>query len=570
VPVRLPKSVRSIHRLETIARVLSVHGFGHIVEKLGLEKYIPLPKRIRQPGIPDLETETESNLGYRLARVCEDLGPTFIKLGQILSTRPDLLPADMIAELAKLQDRVPPFDTEKARQIIADDLGLNTDEAFETFAESPFASGSIAQVYRATTRPTANRPSCRVVVKVKRPDIEDTTKLDMIILAWIAEVAERFVPELKAYQPAVIAEEFEQTLLREMDFINEAATVERFNEAMGEDANFRVPKVFWELTGPAVLTLEEMQGISLRTLLAGDDDGIDRKLLAHRLADGFVRQFFEIGLFHADPHPGNVLVEPPASMSLIDFGQTGRIDDIMLSQLVMALMGAIRREPEIVVEVLADMNALGEDTNRAQLRRAFLQLIEKYYGLPLHRFDMQRLFYEVTSLVRQNDVNLPREFVIFGKALVAVGGISLQLDPELDLIGLVKPRLRKLLLNRFSPKRMLRSAAVSGWHLLHLLKDAPGQLLDLSRRASRGRWQLTIRHQNLDHLANELDRASNRIGFAIIIGAIIMGSSWVLTSTSEAQVLGIPLRSIGVAGYLVAGVMGFWLLISIIRRGRLS
>ncbi len=567
---RLPKSVRTIRRVQTIARVLTQHGFGHLVDSLHLERYVPLPKRWQQAVMPSLEGEPEASIGRRIARVCEELGPTFVKLGQLLSSRPDLVSADIIAELVKLQDRVPPFPTDQARRIIETDLGMPLSQCFAGFGDEPFACGSIAQVYRATTVAADERPSCRVVVKVKRPGIEDTIRLDMTILRWIGDVAERLVPELAVYHPKMIVDEFEQTMMRELDFVNEAATIARFAESIGEDPDFRVPTVFWEFTGPSVLTLEEMHGVSIQTLLTRPDPAIDRKQLADRLARGFVRQFFETGLFHADPHPGNLLVEPPAAIRLIDFGLTGRIDEEMLGHLVMALMGAVNREPEIVVEVLADMDALGEQTDRVQLRRDFLELIEKYYGLPLHRFDMQTLFHEITALIRRNDVTVPREFVLFGKALVAVGGICLQLDPEMDLVTLVKPRLVKLLAERMAPGKLLKSAAMSGWHLLNFLKGFPSQLRDVSRRMARGKWQINIRHQNLDFLANEIDRASNRLSFAVITAAIIIGSSWVLASSSATAVLGVPTWSLGVVGYVLAGLMGLWLVIAIVRSGKLS
>ncbi|MDM8008685.1 MAG: AarF/ABC1/UbiB kinase family protein [Phycisphaerae bacterium] len=567
---RLPKSVRTIRRVQIIARVLTQHGFGHLVDSLHLERYVPLPKRWQQAVLPSLEGEPEASIGRRIARVCEELGPTFVKLGQILSSRPDLVSSDIIAELVKLQDRVPPFPTDQARRIIEADLGMPISQCFTGFSDEPFASGSIAQVYRATTVAAVERPACSVVVKVKRPGIEDTIRLDMTILRWIGDVAERLVPELAVYHPKMIVDEFEQTMMRELDFVNEAATIARFAESIGEDPNFRVPTVFWDLTGTSVLTLEEMHGVSVQTLLSQPDPAVDRKQLADRLARGFVKQFFETGLFHADPHPGNLLVEPPAAIRLIDFGLTGRIDDEMLGHLVMALIGAVNHEPEIVVEVLADMDALGEQTDRAQLQRDFFELIEKYYGLPLHRFDMQTLFHEITGLIRRNDVSLPREFVLFGKALVAVGGICLQLDPDMDLLTLVKPRLVKLLAERVAPARLLKSAAMSGWHLLNFLKGFPSQLRDVSRRMARGKWQVNIRHQNLDFLANEIDRASNRLSFAVITAAIIIGSSWILASSSATAVLGVPTWSLGVIGYVLAGLMGLWLVIAIVRSGKLS
>ena len=569
VHLRLPKTVRSIGRIQTIVGVLTHHGFGHLVDRLQLERYVPLPKRWqRTVALP--EDVLEGAPGRRLVRVCEELGPTFIKLGQMISTRPDIAPSDIVNELATLQDHVPPFPKDQALDLISETLGAPVEESFSSFEEEPFASGSIAQVHRARTHGKDGQPGQRVVVKVKRPDIEETVRLDMTILRWIAELAEHWVPEIAAYEPVGIVDEFERTMLREMDFINEAATMTRFSEAFGADPHFRIPKVHWEFTGPNVLTLQELGGVSAQTLLQQEDSGVDRPLLAHRIAAAFMRQFFEMGLFHADPHPGNLLIRPPAEIGLIDFGLTGQIDDEMLGHITLALVGAFNREPEVVVEILADMNALSDDTDRQQLKRDFTELIDKYYGLPLHRFDLQTLFYEITGLIRRNQVTLPREFVLFGKSLVGVGGICLQLDPELDLLELVKPKLKSLLARRLSPAQLLKSATISGWHLLNILRSAPGQVRDISRRLARGQWQVNIRHQNLEILAHEIDRASNRLGVSVIIGSIILGSSWVLTSHGDEAILNIPLTWIGVAGYLAAGVLGLWLVIAILRSGKLS
>lgn len=568
--LNLPKTVRSIRRVQIIARILTHHGFGHLVDRLRLDRFVPLPKRWRHTITPPEGPEIDTNVGRRLAHTFKDLGPTFIKLGQMMSTRPDLFPADIIKELILLQDQVPPFDTSDAKRIIAATLGAPVEQCFATFEDTPFASGSIAQVHRATTRATDTQAGERVVVKIKRPDIEDIVRLDMTILRWIADMSERLIPELHLYRPTLIVEEFERKMMREMDFVNEAATISSFAEAFNNDPNFRIPKVYWELTGTGVLTLEELRGISAQTLINHPDSRFDNKAIGTRLAQAFVKQFFEIGLFHADPHPGNLLIEPPARIALIDFGLTGRIDEEMLSQLVIALTAAFNREPDIIVEVLADMDALGDNTDRHQLRNDFLHLIEKYYGLPLYRFDPQILFYEISGLIRRHDVSLPREFIMFGKALVAVGGVCLQLTPDLDLLTLVQPKLKALLVKRMMPSRLMKSAAISGWHLLHILKAAPSLLRDISRRLARGRWQVNIRHQNLDLLAQELDRSSNRLAFAVIIAAIIVGSSLVIGSQSKATFLGIPLPALGLGGYLVAGMMGLGLLVAMLRSGKLS
>ncbi len=568
--LNLPKTVRSIRRVQTIVGVLTHHGFGHLLDRANLRRYVPLPRQWK--GRPSGATSHDLSLGERILCVCEDLGPTFIKLGQLGSTRPDVLPIEIVEDLKKLQDRVPPFDNEQAYAIIEKNLGGPVEDFFESIDPEPLASGSIAQVYRARTRATESQPQRHVVIKVRRPDIRQTVELDMAILRWLSEVLEQISPEISAYQPQMIIDEFEKSLLRELDFIHEGALIARFYEAYRKDDSLRIPRVFWEYTGPEVLTIEELPGRSMQKLIDDEKAEIDRDALARQLVFAFMKQYFDLGFFHADPHPGNLLVQPPNAVGLIDFGLTGHLDDTMLNHLLIGLLGAFNMEPEIVVEVLADMNALGEETDRRQLRSDFLQLIQKYHGLSIRRFDLQQLFEEVTDVVRRNQVTLPRDFVLFGKSLVTIGGICMQLSPDLDLVELTKPKLKAMLARRFTPGRLLKSATISGWHLLNILRSAPSQVRDIFRRLAGGKWQFNIRHQNLDYLATEIDRASNRLSFAVIIGAIILGSSWVLTNSNEEKFFftDVPMSAIGVLGYLVAGVMGLGLVISILRSGKLS
>lgn len=567
--MNLPRTVRSIRRVQTIARVLTRHGFGHLVQRLRLDRYVPIPRRWRRPRPAQISPEV--GLGPRLVRVFEELGPTYIKFGQVMSTRPDVFPPDIIRSLSSLQDHVPPFDSADARRIIEMDLGAPIAKRFETFEDEPFASGSIAQVHKARTRALGSLPSQAVVVKVKRPQIEEMVRLDMTILHWIAQLIDRWMPEAQVYRPKEIVDEFERSIALEMDFINEASTITRFGEIFANDPDFdfHIPTVHWELTGPNVLTLQQLHGISAQVLMNQRDPSYDLRQIARKLVLSFIHQFFEVGLFHADPHPGNLLIEPPSSISLVDFGLTGRIDDEMLGWLVVGLLGAIKKEAGLIVEVLADMDALGEHTDRFRLRQDFTQLVEKYFGLPIYRFELQKLYFEITDLIRRNDVTLPREFILFGKAFVGVGGICLQLDPHLDLVGLLEPNLKKILARRFGPGHLARSAAMSGWHMMSILKSGPGMLRDISRKFAQGRWQLNMHLQNLDDFAHEVDRSSNRLSYAVVTASIIMASSLILTRP-DATIFGLSFTYIGLAGYFFSAILGVGLVVAILRSGKLS
>ena len=564
MPFRLPKTVRTISRLQTIARVLTQHGFGHVVERIDLGRYVPFGLLRRTEKAPAEPTDPDVAVGKRLASVCSELGPTFVKLGQTLSSRPDLLPASVINELRTLQDKVPPFDSKIAAEIIAEELGAPPAECFASLESEPFASGSIAQVHRATAK-----DGTKLVVKVRRPDVESVVSLDMQILRWLAEASERLLPELAVYKPTAIVDEFENTMIRELDFINEAAATNRFADSFAEDETVHIPAVRWELTGSRVLTMEAIPGKNLDVLLASGDGYIDRKLLARNIGNLFLRQFFELNFFHADPHPGNLLITPPARIGLIDFGMVGRISEALSGHLAIALVAVVNKDVEVLVDVMADMHALQPETDRNQLARDLHQLLDKYYSLPLKRFDLQTVFYELNAVVQRNHAVFPHDFVMLTKSLVTIAGTVLKLDPELNLIEMVKPRIRQLMMDQFSPRRMMRHAGVSMWHIVSLLKSAPRQVRDLLRRISDGQWQMKVQHENIEQMVSEMDRTANRLSFSIVIAAIIVGSSVVVSGDTSVHLFGIPLWGFGIVGYLVAGILGLGLLWAIFRSGRL-
>jgi len=563
----LPKTVKTFARLRVIAQVLSKHGFGHFVDRLQLSKYLPSADWLRRgktPPVEERELHPLEAIGRRLVSVCEELGPTFVKLGQIASTRPDVIPTEIRTALERLQDEVRPFPPEQARRIFNEDVGTTIEQAFREFTDQPFASGSIGQVHRAVTA-----DGQQVVVKIRRPGIEQTIQLDIYVLQWLADRAESLFPELRPYRPKMLIDEFAQTIRKELDFINEASATSRFYDAFAGDPHISTPQVRWDLTGSSVLTLEFMEGVRLRAALGGPGIACDRRAVAQNLSECFLKQYFELGLFHADPHPGNLLIRPPTGIVLFDFGMVGQISDELMSKLVIAIVAAIKRETDALVDVLADLGALGQATDRTTLARDLRELLDKYYGLPLKRIDLAVIFTELIETVRRNDVILPRDFVAMFKSLATVSGVVLQLDPDLNLVGLLQPRLSGMIRDRLAPKRLLRIAGLSAWHVISILREAPRLVRDLMRGLGRGQFQVNIRHENLDHLASELDRSSNRLAFSVIMAAIIVGSSMLLSMVPEVSLFGVPIRYFGFFGYAVTGVMSLWLLVAIWRSGKL-
>ncbi|MEE9293728.1 MAG: AarF/UbiB family protein [Phycisphaerae bacterium] len=561
--MRLSRSVQSLQRLQRIARVLTQHGFGHIVDQLDLGRFVPLWLKNRA-GTAKGDAQAPS-VGRRLRLVANELGPIFVKLGQMLATRPDILPPEILTELQTLQDRVAPFDSAAAMDTISGELGAPLSEAYRSIDDEPIASGSIGQVYRATL--TDGRP---VVIKVRRPNIEQEIRSDLQLLKWLAEGLERWVSETRQYHPCTLAEEFERALLRELDFMHEAATTARLREAFADDPHIEIPEVIWSHTTPSVLTLEALEGESLQQALDEDGARYNHKALAMRLADMYLRQFLEIGTFHADPHPGNILVKPPARIGLIDFGQFGVVSDALAGNLLILLLGAVHRDMDLIFDALGEMGALGARTNRGQLVCDLQTMVDKYHGQPLERLKISSMFNDMAETIRRHDVSIPRDAVLMLKSLATVWGVALRLDPELDLVGLLKPRLASMVRDRLSPVRALRSGGVTLWHLLGVFRSAPQQLREMLKQLSAGRWQVHIRHENLEPLGRDLDRSSNRMAFAIVIAGVVVGSSALVSADPSFQVLGVRVQVLGVIGYLMAAVLGMGLLWAIFRSGRLS
>lgn len=563
----LPRTVRTFARLRVIAQVLSKHGFGHFVDRLQLGGYLPTSRLFRrQKQESELEEiDPLESIGRRLVRVCEELGPTFIKLGQIASTRADILPTQILAALEHLQADCPPFPPEQSKRIFRRDTGQSVSEAFSEFDEKPFASGSIAQAHRAVAL-----DGQKVVVKIKRPGIDQTIRLDMYVLKFLAEQAEYFFPELRPFRPKLLVDEFTRALERELDFVNEASSTARFHEAFKDDPHVRTPMVRWDLTGPSTLTLEYMEGLSFREAVEGDGPSIDRRELARHIGECFVKQFFDTGLFHADPHPGNLRIRPPDELVLIDFGMVGQMSDDMIDKLVVGIVAAVRKDVDIVIDILSEVDALGPNTDRLALTRDLRLYLEKYYGLPLQRLDMSTIFRELIETVRRHDVTLPRDFVAMFKSLAIISGVILQLDPDFNLIELLKPKLAGMVRERLSSKRLLRMAGMTAWHIGGILRDGPRLLRELIRGIGRGRFQVNIRHENLDYLASELDRSSNRLALSIIMAATIMGGSMLLSMESSVAIFGVQIRYFGLAAYALASIIAVWLVVAILRSGKLS
>lgn len=558
----LIKGPRRIRRVAHIARTSARLGLGFLVSRLNLQRHLPAWMRMSfvpaEPAVPE-------DLPARFARLLEELGPTFVKLGQMLASRPDILPATYIEELKRICHHVMPFPSEVALRIIEEDLGKPASELFPQFSEVPRASASMAQVHDAELP-----DGTPVVVKVRRPGIERIIDDDVAIMRFLAEQADN-LEEFKALCLPVLVEEFGEAVKRELDFATEAAHTHRFFKCFREERRLVVPEVYWEYSSERVLTLKRITGTHMTVVDQLPDYEQRRSRIARTILDVFLQQFFKEGLFHADPHPGNVLVLDDDRIGLIDYGMVGNLSLGLRNRLGVFVMAVSSEQFELAAEVVADLGSIAPSQQRDEFQQEIVRLLERHYSMPIEKMDFQRTFMEVMQAVRKYSAHVPRDFVLLGKSLATIAGLVLQLDPGLNFAELVQPYGKKLMLQSLSWPSMRRSLSVQGYHLTSLLRSAPQDLRRILHRFQEGLFEFRVKHEGLRETVSDLDRAGNRLALSIILASMIVASSMLLSTNMRPVItlFGGKVSLLGLAGLTGGVVLGAWLILGIFRSGRL-
>lgn len=532
------------------------HGFGPQIGRLNLHEHIPLVRRILA-GRAKTETK-ELSREQRLTDALQELGPTFVKLGQILSARPDIVGEALADELKRLRDQVKPFDSAVARAIIEREFRLPISEVFTSFDDTPIAAGSIAQVHPATLK-----DGTRVMVKVRRPNIESVIMADIGILRFAARMAEPQFPEIR---PTQIVDEFERSIRNELDFTVEATNTTRFHEMMKECERIHSPSVFWRLTTSAVLTIERLSGISIGDIAEIERRGLNRPELARRIGECFLTQYFRVGTFHADPHAGNILVDDDGTIGIIDFGNVGHLSYDLKSMLSTILIAAVKEEIDYLAETAAEISIIGDKYDERQFKRDLGDLYHKYRGMPLGQINMRQMFREVTRMARQNDMALPRDLVLLGKSMATISTVTRALDPTYDVVMMSAPKTEEFFRERLSPKRLAARTGLEALSLLRFAKRLPHDIRSIIRKAEAGQFQIAFQHRGLDRAVGELERASNRLAISIYVAALFVASSLIIR-TNFLSVYGVSVP--GIMGYMLGGLLSLWLAWGILRSGRL-
>ncbi|HJT50379.1 MAG TPA: AarF/UbiB family protein [Nitrosospira sp.] len=580
-------AARDLGRLHEIASVLIRHGLGDMVRRLGFAQALERAGRVLHWSEATELAQLEPQAQVRKAM--EEMGPTFVKLGQILATRVDLFDPEWIAEFSKLQDSTPASPYAEVHQQLTEDLGAPPEEIFVSFEAEPFAAGSIAQVHGARLA-----DGSEVVVKVRRPGIEDVIEADLRWLSRIAELIETGNTELRHFHWQELVAQFTQSLRRELDFAAECRNAERvsanFTGYIGPDFSGEikneheaplqplnpaeqqyslspvivVPRVYWQWTGERVCVQEYINGIPGRDIAALDRASLNRKILARRGVAAVIKMIVVDGVFHADPHPGNLFYLPGNRIAFIDFGMIGILGQERRGELIRLLLGLVQHESGDVIDVLLDW--ADGDVNEEVLAREIQTFVDLHIGVPLRHLKLGAMLADLVAILRQHRLHLPPDLALFFKAFISLEGMGRELDPDLDIAAEALPVLHEALAARYAPAVLAKRSWRAAYELAGLLTDLPRDLSRLLRSARRGKLDIHIDIAHLKHLGDQLDGAVNRLIIGIVVAAIIVGSAVVMAVSTGPTLWGVPFFAL--LGFLCATIGGIWLLSSISRTNK--
>jgi len=537
---------RNLGRLSEIAQVAVRHGFGYVVD-----------------GHRHGDETAGTTRGRHLRELLDELGPTFVKFGQLLSTRPDIVPPDIIAELRGLQDDVRPFPYADVERTIREELGQPVERLFLEFGERPVAAASIGQVHRATL-PNGRR----VVVKVQRPNAPRQIESDLALLYQAARLAKERIRALDFVDTHELVDEFARSIRRELDYRLEGRNAETFHRNFAGHPHVAIPKVYWSYTRARVLTLEELEGPQLADLGVDGWSLEDRRRLAYLTTEAWMTMIFRHGFFHGDPHPANILVLAPERIGLVDFGLTGTLTDDDMSKLTRLFIDAASENVDVLPRRLADLGVRYPKEREEQFVEQLREMYYRYYGARLSEIDPIQLIREAFALIYSMNLRLPTRFVMLDKAIATLGSVGVELYPDFNVFEVARPYARELMVERFTPKRIASRARREGIRLAGMAAELPYQIHETLEQVRDGQIEVGFVHKGLDDLLAKLDTLFNRLVIALVVTGGLIGSSLIgIFAKSGPHLLG--LHVVSILGFCLSAILGVWLLWGVVKSGRL-
>ena len=550
-----------LKRYNQIIKVLFKYGFEDLVSYLEENKRFRFLKKLVPRNT--LEQSLQLTKWQKMRLVCEELGPSFVKFGQIMSNRPDLLPPELITELEKLQDSVPPFPGQEAVNLIEKQFGDKISGVFASFDQNALASASVAQVHRATLKTGE-----QVVVKIQRPGIKQIIESDIRVMRYMAELMLKRIPSIKNFDPLGLIANFEESIAKELDFIHESVNVQRFSANFKGDTSpltyVRSPNVYPDYTTENILTLEWIDGVKISDLDKLRTNGYDHKLLASRLATSFLRQIFDHGFFHADPHSGNLFVLPENVLCYIDFGMMGSIMKKDLEQLSTLFLSIYTKD---VKRIIRSLQSFSEDTSVTSFRELETDLnefVNNYAIRDIHKNEFSTVLLELKDIIIKHELKVPAHFFLLAKAMVSIEGIIHHLDPTLDLTVVIRPYFLKTISRNYNPLKFAKRVLTSAYEMGLYMEEFPRDLKNAMKKINTGEIKVELNHKGIDPLTRTLNRVSRQVVSAVIISAIIIGSSLLIVARIPPQWHNTSIW--GIVGFAVVLILGIGLLKDINKR----